>query len=75
MPALRPVDARRMGISAVNPAMYGIAAAQATFGGAAQAAAGVASPAGGDGSATEAVQVAVLQKALDMERGLVNILA
>jgi hypothetical protein len=65
-----------MNISAANSAMYGLAAAQGMFGGAAQAAAGVTSPAGAtDGSATEAVQVAVLQKALDMERGLVNILA
>jgi hypothetical protein len=77
MPALSPVDRRPMNVSAVNSAMNGIAAAQGMFAGAAQAAANVGSPAAGsgDGSATEAVQVAVLQKALDMERGLVNILA
>ena len=79
IPALARVDGRPMNISAANSAMYGLAAAQGMFGGAAQAAAGVTSPAAGagagDGSATEAVQVAVLHKALDMERGLVNILA
>jgi hypothetical protein len=58
-------------------ALSGLAAAQGLFAGAAQAAGGVASPAPGsnDGSAGEAVQVAVLQKGLDMERSLVNILA
>ena len=76
-PALSRVDGRHMNISAVNSAMYGIIAAQGTSGAAAQAAAGVSSPAAGSNaaSATEAVQVSVLQKALDMERGLVNILA
>lgn len=77
MPAVPPADGRPMNVSAANSAMYGLAAAQGMFGGAAQAAAGVTSPVAGasDGSATEAVQVAVLAKALDMERGLVNILA
>jgi hypothetical protein len=62
-----------MDISAVS----GLAATQGMFAATAQAAAGITSPAAGsdDGSATEAVQVAVLQKALDMERSLVNILA
>jgi hypothetical protein len=47
------------------------------FGAASQAAAGVSAPSDGasDGSAAEAVQVAVLRKALDMERSTVNILA
>jgi hypothetical protein len=47
------------------------------FGAAAQAASGVSAPSAGasDGSAAEAVQVAVLQKALQMERSLVNIFA
>lgn len=77
MPVLRRVDGRAMDISAVNSTMNWAAGAQGMFAGAAQAAANVASPAAGsgDGSAGEAVQVAVLQKALDMERGLVNILA
>jgi hypothetical protein len=44
---------------------------------AAQAAAGVSTPDAGDpnGSAAEAVQLALLQKALEMERSTVNILA
>jgi hypothetical protein len=77
MPALRRVDGPRMDISTVNSTMSWAAGAQGMFAGAAQAAANVASPAAGSGggSAGEAVQVAVLQKALDMERGLVNILA
>jgi hypothetical protein len=77
MRAFPAADERSMNVSAASSAMYGLAAAQGMFGGSAQAAAGVTSPAAGasDGSATEAVQVAVLQKALDMERGLVNILA
>jgi hypothetical protein len=56
--------------------MSGIAAAQSMFQVAAQAASGVS--AAGDGSggaAAEAVQVAMLQKALEMERSSVNILA
>jgi hypothetical protein len=71
------VDGQRMDISGVNSAMNGIAAAQSMFAAASQAAANVTSPAAGssDGSTTEAVQVAVLQQALQMERGLVNILA
>jgi hypothetical protein len=58
-------------------ALSGLAAAQGMFGGVAQAAAGVASlaPGSDDGSAQESAQVAVLQRALDMERSLVNILA
>jgi hypothetical protein len=58
-------------------AMSGLAAAQSMFPVAAQAAAGVnaPSPGSGDGSTTEALQVAVLQKSLDMERSLVNVLA
>ncbi len=57
--------------------MGGLAAAQSMFGAVAQAAAGVSSSSNGasDGSAAEAVQVAVLQKALDVERSLVNIFA
>jgi hypothetical protein len=64
-------------ISGVNSGMSGLAAAQGMFGAAAQAAAGVSAPTGGSGdaSAAEAVQVAVLQKALDMERSQVNIFA
>lgn len=77
MPALPSVDGRHMDISSVNSTMNWAAGTQGMFAGAAQAAANVASPAAGssDGSAGEAVQVAVLQKALQMERGLVNILA
>jgi hypothetical protein len=62
-----------MNISAIS----GLAAAQGMFPAAAQAAAGVNAPSAGsgDGSTTEALQVAVLQKALDMERSMVNILA
>jgi hypothetical protein len=69
----RRVDPPSMDISALS----GLAAAQGLFSGTAQAAAGVSAPAPGpgDGGAEEAVQVAVLQRALDMERGLVNILA
>ena len=63
-------------ISGVNAGMSGLAAAQGMFGAAAQAAAGVSAPTGGPGDASaEAVQVAVLQKALDMERSQVNIFA
>lgn len=42
-----------------------------------QAASGVSAPAAGagDSATTEALQVAVLQKTLQMERSLVNILA
>lgn len=62
-----------MNISAIS----GLTAAQGMFGVAGQAAAGVNAPSAGagDGSATEALQIAVLQKALDMERSMVNILA
>ena len=69
----RRVDPPSMDISALS----GLAAAQGLFGGTARAAAGISAPAPGpgDGGAEEAVQVAVLQRALDMERGLVNILA
>jgi hypothetical protein len=56
--------------------MSGVAAAQSMFAVAAQAAAGVsAASTGSGGSANEAVQVALLQKTLDSERSLVNILA
>ena len=57
--------------------MSGLAAAQTMFGATAQAAAGVSAPDSGDagGSTAEGVQVAVLQKALEMERSTVNILA
>ena len=66
-----------MDISAVSSAMSSLVAAQGMFPAAAQAAAGLNAPSAGagDGSAAEAVQVAVLQKALQMERSLVNILA
>jgi hypothetical protein len=66
-----------MDISGVNSAMSGLAAAQSMFGATASAAAGVSAPDPGDanGSAAEAVQVAVLQKSLEMERSTVNILA
>jgi len=62
-----------MDVSAIS----GLAAAQSMFGAAAQAASGVSAPAAGsgDGATTEALQVAVLQKTLQMERSLVNILA
>jgi hypothetical protein len=56
--------------------MSGVAAAQSMFGLAAQAAAGLTSAdSGSGGSSAEAVQVALLQKTLDMERSQVNILA
>jgi hypothetical protein len=57
--------------------MSGLAAAQAMFGGAAQAAAGVSTPSDGssDGAALEATQIAMLRDALEMERSLVNIFA
>ena len=57
--------------------MSGLAAAQGMFGATAQAAAGVSAPDPGDanGPAAEAVHAAVLQKALAMERSMVNILA
>jgi hypothetical protein len=65
-----------MGISSVSSAMSGLAAAQGMFPVAAQAAAGVnAASSGSGGSSSEAVQVALLQRALDSERSLVNILA
>jgi hypothetical protein len=57
--------------------MSGLAAAQSMFGATAESAAGVSAPASGssDGATAEAVQVAVLRRALDMERSMVNILA
>jgi hypothetical protein len=69
-------DWQPMDISAVS-SMSGAAMAQAMFGATAQAASNVSGPADGSGggSANEAVQVAVLQKALASERSLVNILA
>lgn len=62
-----------MDVSAVS----GMAAAQTMFAVAAQAAAGVtaSAPAAADGNIAEALQVAVLHKALESERSLVNILA
>ena len=63
-----------MSISSVNSAMSGVVAAQSMFGAATQAAS-AASDAGSSGGAGEAVQVALLQKALDTERSSVNILA
>jgi hypothetical protein len=66
-----------MDISAVSSAMSSLVAAQGMLPAATRAAAGLNAPSAGagDGSATEAVQVAVLQKALQMERSLVDILA
>ncbi len=70
------VDSQRMGISSVS-SMSGAVMAQAMFGATAQAASnvGAAADGSGGGSANEAVQVAVLQRALASERSLVNILA
>ncbi len=66
-----------MSISTVAPALTGITAAQGLFGATAQAASGVSAPASGSSgcSAPEAVQVAVLQKALQMERSLLDVIA
>ena len=66
-----------MDISGVSSAMSGLAAAQGMFGATAQAAAGMSAPDPGDanGPAADAVQVAMLQQALAMERSMVNILA
>jgi hypothetical protein len=65
-----------MGVSSVNSALSGLAAAQGMFGVATQAASNVGdADAGSAGGAAEAVQVALLQKTLDMERSMVNILA
>jgi hypothetical protein len=66
-----------MSISGVSSTLSGVAAAQGMFAAAAQAASNVSSPAAGSGggSGTEGVQVAVLAKALEMERSLVNIFA
>ena len=57
--------------------MSGLAGAQGMFAGTASAASAVDPGANGPGggNATEAAQVALLHKALDMERSLVNILA
>ncbi len=56
--------------------MSGVVAAQSMLGQAAQTAAGLTSADSGSGGSTaEAVQVALLQKTLDTERSLVNILA
>jgi hypothetical protein len=63
-----------MNVSPASSAMSGIAAAQSMFGAAAQVASGI-SAGGGSGAAAEAVQVAMLQKALEMERSSVDILA
>lgn len=65
-----------MDVSSVNSALSGLAAAQGMFGVAAQAASGISDAnAGSGGGAAEAVQVALLQKTLAMERSMVNILA
>jgi hypothetical protein len=66
-----------MSVSAVAPALTGITAAQGLFGATARAASGVSAPAGGSsgGSAPQAVQVAVLRKALQMERSLLDVFA
>ncbi|HEY4826488.1 MAG TPA: hypothetical protein VIH85_06960 [Solirubrobacteraceae bacterium] len=76
VPGALPIRMFMNGISSVG-AMSGIAAAQSMFGLAAQTASGVTDADGGSGSggAAEAVQVALLQKTLDMERSMVNILA
>jgi hypothetical protein len=72
----KPVDARLMSISSVSSAMSGVIAAQSMFGLAAQTASGLTSAdSGSGGAAAEAVQVALLQNTLDMERSQVNILA
>lgn len=65
-----------MNPSAVS-AMSGAAMAQAMFGAASAAASNVSAPAAGASGASpaEAVQVAVLQRALASERSLVDILA
>jgi hypothetical protein len=56
--------------------MSGLAAAQSMFGVAAQVASGVSAGGADSGAAAaEAVQVAMLQKALQMERSSVDILA
>jgi hypothetical protein len=68
-------DAQTMDVSGVSSVMSGVAAAQGMFGVAAQVASGVASPDAGGGSAAEAIQVALLQRSLDLERSVVNILA
>jgi hypothetical protein len=74
---IRRVDALTVDISGVSAGMSGLAAAQGVFDGAVREAAGGSVPAVGvsDASAAEAVQVTLLQQALDMERSLVNIFA
>lgn len=64
-------------ISAVSSGISGLAAAQGLFDGAVQQATGGSVPSVGvsDAATAEAAQVAVLQKALEMERSLVNIFA
>jgi hypothetical protein len=69
-----------MSIGAVNSILSGLATAQSMFGVAARAAGSVggADNGGGGASAANAVEeasVAVVRKALDQERSLVNILA
>jgi hypothetical protein len=66
-----------MSISGVSGGISELAAAQGMFAVAAQAAAGISAPADGSSAASagEAVQVALLQKALAYERSLVNVLA
>ncbi len=66
-----------MSISGVSAAVTGLTAAQGVLDGAVQQAADGSVPAVGVSAAAagEAAQVALLHKALEMERSLVNILA
>ena len=71
------VDGTPMDVSPVDSSLGGVVAAQMMFAVTANAAATVQAPdASGDaGASTSDVGVAVLKKALDAERSLVNILA
>lgn len=66
-----------MDISGVSAGIGGLSAAQSVFAGAVQqgAAGSVPSVGVGDAAAAEAVQVALLQTSLEMERSMVNIFA
>jgi hypothetical protein len=65
-----------MDVSSIGSAMSGLAGAQTMFAVAAQTAGAVTDAnSGSGGSAGEAVQIAMLQKTLEMERSMVNILA
>jgi hypothetical protein len=68
---------RTMNISGLSAGISGLAAAQGVFDGAVQDAAGGSVPSVGvsAASAAEAVQVTLLQKALEIERSMVNIFA